>query len=550
VASRQGALSEAGPDPHADAHRLDARRRVSSAGAGASGGIFSALGIRNYRLFWLGQIVSVSGTFMQTTAQQWLVLQLSPDPLALGIVGAFQFGPLLVLAPFGGIAADRWQRRKVLMTTQTCAALLAFTLWILTWTSLVQLWHVFALAFLLGLVNAVDMPTRQAFVSEMVGPERLLNAVSLNSAQFNVARILGPGLAGALIALVGEPLLFLGNALSFLAVIAGLAMMRPSELFPVPRNHNLRGLQQVRALGEGIGFIRRTPTLWITLLLVGVTGTFGFNFNVLLPLEAKRMLHAGPQVFGLVSSALGAGALVGALFLARRRRPPTNRLLVGGVIAFGLLESAMALTNSGLARGAADWIGSPELQANLALINFTVVAMALIALVGLFMSTFSASANTRTQLTSPPELRGRVMSIYMMLFAGTTPIGNLLISVVAGGPGGVSLAWVAAGAPCVLAGIAGAVLYRRVPAAQLAAAATTRTLPRGEIAAIGTASVGALSDTMSGKVSEAEGAQVVADALDDGALDDALDVPAARHDDPGARESDYEPTRDVPELVD
>jgi MFS family permease len=173
------------------------------------------------------------------------------------------------------------------------------------------------------------------------------------------------------------------------------------------------------------------------------------------------------------------------------------------------------------------------------------VAMALIALVGLFMSTFSASANTRTQLTSPPELRGRVMSIYMMLFAGTTPIGNLLISAVAGGPGGVSLAWVAAGAPCVLAGIAGAVLYRRVPTTQSAAAATARTLPRGEIAAIGTASVGALSDTVSGRVSEAEGAQVVAEALDD-----VLDDSAPTQGKPGASESDYEPTSNVPELVD
>jgi MFS family permease len=295
VASRHGALSEARPDAHANAHtnghrlgRLDSARRASSAGAVAHGGIFSALRVRNYRLFWFGQIVSVTGTFMQGTAQQWLVLQLSPDPLALGLVGAFQFGPLLVLAPFGGIAADRWQRRKVLMTTQTCAALLAFTLWILTWTGLVQLWHVFVLALLLGLVNAFDMPTRQAFVSEMVGADRLLNAVSLNSAQFNVSRILGPGIAGGLIALFGVPFLFLGNALSFLAVIAGLAMMRPSELFPVPRNHNLRGLQQVRALGEGIRFIRRTPVLWVTLLLVGVAGTFGYNFNVLLPLEAVR----------------------------------------------------------------------------------------------------------------------------------------------------------------------------------------------------------------------------------------------------------------------
>jgi MFS family permease len=503
VASKQGALAGAYPD-------AEAPRLAASTGAAARSGIFSALRIRNYRLFWFGQIISVTGTFMQSTAQQWLVLQLAPtNPLALGLVGALQFGPLLVLAPFGGIAADRWQRRKVLIATQSSAAVLAFALWILTRTDLVQLWHVFVLAFLLGLVNAFDMPTRQAFVSEMVGPESLLNAVSLNSAQFNVSRIFGPGLAGALIALAGIPFLFLGNALSFLAVIAGLTLMRPAELFPVPRNRDVRGLRQLRALGEGLRFIRRTPALWITLLLVGVTGTFGFNFNVLLPLEAKQMLHAGPQVFGLVSSALGAGALVGALLLARRGRPPSNALLVGGAIAFGLLESAMALTNSDLMQSLVGWTGSPDLAADLALVDFTLTAMVLIALTGLFMSTFSAAANTRTQLSSPPELRGRVMSVYMMLFVGSTPIGNLLTSVVASGPGGVSLAWVAAGAPCVLAGIACAVLYRRVGATQLVAAPA---VPRGELRTIGAAAISGLADTIAGRVSEAEGAQVVAEA--------------------------------------
>jgi MFS family permease len=488
------------------------------------GGIFSALRYRNYRLFWFGQVISVTGTFMQGTAQQWLVLTLSPDPLALGLVGAFQFGPVLVLAPFGGIAADRWERRKVLMATQASAAVLAFTLWILTATNLVQLWHVFVLAFLLGLVNAFDMPTRQAFVSEMVGPDSLLNAVSLNSAQFNVSRILGPGIAGALIWLLGVPFLFLGNALSFLAVIAGLALMRPMDLFPVKRNRVAGGMGQLRAMGEGIAYIRRTPVLWITLFLVGITGTFGFNFNVLLPLEAKQVLNAGPQVFGLVSSALGAGALVGALFLARRRRPPTSRLLVIGVITFGLLEALLAFTNSDLMQTLVGWTGSAELAADLALADFTLSAMVLIALVGLFMSMFSASANTRTQLSSPPELRGRVMSIYMMLFAGTTPIGNLLISAVAGGPGGVSLAWVAAGLPCVLAGIIAGVLYRRVPAAKPAPAGA---IPAGELETVAAAALGAVADTPAGKIGRAIGAEEAATALGElsAAGGDAVELP-------------------------
>ncbi|HEU5347366.1 MAG TPA: MFS transporter, partial [Ktedonobacterales bacterium] len=210
--------------PHLPSLRTSAP--ISARGA-SRGGIFSALRFRNYRLFWFGQLVSVTGTFMQSTAQQWLVLTLSPDPLALGVVGALQFGPLLLLGPFGGAIADRWPRRNVLVGTQASAGILALVLWTLTATGVVQLWHVFVLATLLGLVNAVDMPTRQAFVSEMVPADNLLNAVSLNSAQFNASRIVGPGLAGGLIALLGgTPPLFLFNGLSYIAVIVGLVLMR------------------------------------------------------------------------------------------------------------------------------------------------------------------------------------------------------------------------------------------------------------------------------------------------------------------------------------
>ncbi|HKS70819.1 MAG TPA: MFS transporter, partial [Ktedonobacterales bacterium] len=207
------------------------RRSRPSSGSKTPDGIFSALRHRNYRLFWFGQLVSVTGTFMQSTAQQWLVLTLTPNPLALGIVGALQFGPLLI--PFGGAIADRWPRRNVLMATQTAAGLLALILFALTVTHAVQLWQVYVLALMLGIVNAVDMPTRQAFVSEMVPADSLLNAVSLNSAQFNASRIVGPGLAGALIALFGVPPLFLLNAVSFIAVIFGLLMMNLKDLVPV-----------------------------------------------------------------------------------------------------------------------------------------------------------------------------------------------------------------------------------------------------------------------------------------------------------------------------
>jgi MFS family permease len=419
--------------------------------------MFSALRYRNYRLFWTGQLVSVTGTFMQTTAQQWLILTLTSNPLALGVAGALQFGPMLV--PFGGAVADRWPRRNVLMATQVASSLLAFILWILTVTRAVQLWQVFVLAFLLGLVNAIDMPTRQAFVSEMVPAGSLLNAVSLNSVQFNASRILGPGLAGALIALLGVPLLFLLNALSYIAVIVGLAMMRPHELVPAPRSAMGQGLARIRAMGDGVRFVLSRPMVRITFLMVLIIGTFGFNFNILLPLLAKHGLHAGPQVFGLLSSALGIGALAGALVLARRGGAPTNRLLVGNALAFGVLEASVAFTSS------------------------VPIAMLLIALTGFTMSTFSASANTRTQLSSPPELRGRVMSVYAMVFVGTTPIGNLVVSAVAGSSG-VPASFLISGLPCLLAGVIAAWLWRdslsgstRPPAPGDLATAAPRSVP-------------------------------------------------------------------------
>ena len=403
----------------------------------ASGGIFSALRYRNYRLFWFGQLISVTGTFMQGTAQAWLVLTLTSNPLALGIIGALQFGPLLV--PFGGAIGDRFPRRKVLMATQAGAGILALILFSLTLTHLITLWQLYLLAFGLGIVNAVDMPTRQAFVSEMVPAKGLLNAVSLNSAQFNMSRIVGPGLAGLAIALFGMPPLFLFNAISYAAVIFGLVLMRPAELVPQPREALARGLARIRAMGEGFRFMLTDPIMRVTLLMIAVTGTLGFNFNVLLPLEARTQLVAGPQIFGFLTSALGVGALIGALTLAKRGGAPTNKLLIAMAGAFGVLEAAAGLTRS------------------------VPVTLALIACTGFFMSSFSAAANTRTQLASPPQIRGRVMSVYTMVFVGTTPIGNLLVSGVVSS-GGVTAGWLVSGIPCLLVAIAAAWLWRRSPA--------------------------------------------------------------------------------------
>ncbi len=399
-------------------------------------GIFSALRYYNYRLFWTGQLVSVTGTFMQSTAQQWLVLTLTSNPIALGIVGALQFGPMLI--PLGGAVADRFPRRNVLVVTQAISGLLALILFLLTATHMVQIWHVYLMAFMLGIVNAVDMPTRQAFISEMVPRESLLNAVSLNSAQFNASRIVGPGIAGALIALFGVPPLFLLNAISFIAVIAGLLYMRTSELIPVPRAAGDAG-GHLRALGDGMRFVWRNPAVRITFLMVGVIGTFGFNFNVLLPLEAHQTLHAGPAAFGLLSSALGVGALAGALLLAKRGGQPTIKWLAIMGATFGALEGSMLLAHT------------------------VEQAMLGMALMGFAMTSFAASANTRVQLASPPEMRGRVMSVYSMVFVGTTPIGNLVVSGLASSTGSVPLSFALSGLPCILIAAVAAYLWSRQP---------------------------------------------------------------------------------------
>lgn len=420
--------------------RLVGGRRMAARGgkgASSSGDIFSALRYRNYRLFWFGQLISVTGTFMQGTAQAWLVLTLTPNPLALGIIGALQFGPLLV--PFGGVIGDRFPRRKVLMATQASAGILALILFFLTLTHLITLWQLYLLALGLGIVNAVDMPTRQAFVSELVPTNDLLNAVSLNSAQFNMSRIVGPGLAGLAIALFGMPPLFLFNGISYIAVIVGLALMRPVDLVPQPQVALAHGLARIRAMGEGFRFMLDDPIMCVTLLMIAVVGTLGFNFSVLLPLEAATQLGAGPQIFGFLTSALGVGALIGALTLAKRGGAPTNKMLISTAGAFGVLEAAAGLTRS------------------------VPVVLVLIACTGFFMSSFSAAANTRTQLASPPEIRGRVMSVYTMVFIGTTPIGSLLVSSVVAGAG-VTAGWLISGIPCLLVAIAAAWLWQRAPA--------------------------------------------------------------------------------------
>lgn len=366
---------------------------------------FIALRHRNFRLFWFGQLISLIGTWMQTTAQAWLVLELTHSAWLLGVVGALQFLPVMVLSLYGGVLADRLPKRTVLLFTQSSAMLQAFILWMLVATGTVQIWHILLLASLLGLTNSIDMPTRQAFVAEMVGREHLPNAIALNSSQFNMARILGPGLGGLLIAWLGVAPLFLLNVISFIAVIVGLALINMKDLYAQAQRSPSQkvGPKQstLQSLREGLAYVARTPSVLLIIAVVGVISLFGINFNVVLPLFATAVLHSGPQGFGFISSALGLGALFSALWLAWGNNKPSIKQLLTGSLAFCVLEILFAVS------------------------HLYVLSLVLIAGVGFAQIAFSAAANTTLQTVAPDYLRGRVMSVYMLVFAGTIPLGNL-----------------------------------------------------------------------------------------------------------------------------
>ena len=366
---------------------------------------FLALRHRNFRLFWFGQLISLIGTWMQTIGQAWLVLELTHSAWLLGVVGALQFLPVMLLALFGGVLADRLPKRTVLLFTQSSAMLQAFVLWILVATGTVHLWHVLVLAALLGLTNSVDMPTRQAFVVEMVGREDLPNAVALNSSLFNMARIIGPGLGGLIIAGLGVAPLFLLNAISFIPVIIGIALIDMKQLHAMVKPSDLvkdtPGKGTIQSLREGLAYVARTPSVLLVIAVIGIVSLFGINFNVVLPLFATDVLHVGPQGFGFISSAFGLGSLISALWLAwSNHKPSINYLLLNG-FAFCILEGAFAIS------------------------HLYALSLILIASVGFAQIAFSATANTTLQTVAPDHLRGRVMSVYMLVFAGSIPFGNL-----------------------------------------------------------------------------------------------------------------------------
>ncbi len=361
---------------------------------------------RNYRLFYSGQLISVTGTWMQTLAQSWLVLTMTSSAFLLGLVSVFQFAPMLVLGLFAGAVADRVPKRTLLVTTQAISAILAGTLAVLTFTDTIQLWQIYLLGFLLGVNNSFDMPTRQAFVVEMVGKEDLPNAIALNSSLFNAARIVGPAIAGVLLAAFGPAVCFAINSVSYIAVIGGLLMMKVA---PLARSRvTQRRLDQIR---EGLVYVRRTPEILRPILLVGFVATFGMNSNVWVPLLAKNDLSGGAGAFGLLMSAMGVGAFFGALSLAFLVSSVKRWMLFGTATGLGVLNLFLALA------------GAIPLAVP--------IAMFVLAIIGFFSTTTMAMANTTVQSAAPDELRGRIMSVYTTVFTGTAPFGALISSSIA-----------------------------------------------------------------------------------------------------------------------
>jgi MFS family permease len=392
---------------------------------------FRSLRIPNYRLYAAGGVVSNTGTWMQRVAQDWLVLRLTDnDGLALGITTGLQFLPMLLLGPWGGMLADRYSKRQLLMITQGFMGAVALVLGLLDVTDLVAVWHVYVLAALLGVGTAVDNPVRQSFVLEMVGPDDLPNAVGLNSASFNLGRVIGPALAGLLIVLVGTGPVFLINAVSFGAVILALSRMRVDDLHPAPRAG--RGPGQIL---EGIRYVRNRPDLLLILVVVFFVGTFGLNFQITMALMATEVFDKGAGQFGLLGSIMAVGSLSGALLAARRGRPRL-RFLVLAAIGFGLVEVLAGLMPT-------YWTFAASL-----------VPTGLVAL------TFITSANASMQLGVDPVMRGRVMALYMAVFFGGTPLGAPLVGAVAEAFG-ARWSLIAGGAICVVATVVAAALLAR-----------------------------------------------------------------------------------------
>ena len=362
---------------------------------------------RNYRLFWGGQLVSLAGTWMQSIAQAWLITELTPDPVWLGVVAAAQFTPVLILGLFGGVIADVAPKRQMLIATQGALMALAALQALLVATGAISIPLLLLLAVALGSVNAIDMPVRQSFFSEMVPVDEVGRAVAFNSAMFNGARVIGPAIGGVLIGVIGVAGCFAVNALSFLAVLIALLLMREVELHPAPRGVRPRSIRAVAtSLAEGLRYVRNTPIIALCVFVIGVISGVAMNFNVIIPPLARLTLQIGAPGLGALMAAVGFGSLTGALTVAALREPRRSMIVIGGAL-LGIFSVA-----AGAAASSSGSLAVPLTGLALFGAGFGAISMA-------------ATANASIQTTTPPALRGRVMSVYTTVFAGSTPIGGL-----------------------------------------------------------------------------------------------------------------------------
>jgi MFS family permease len=394
---------------------------------------FSSLRVRNYRLYFIGQIISTSGTFMQSVAQAWLVLRLTNSGTALGLVAALQNLPILLLAPWGGVIADRFPKRKLLYLTQSAFGILALVLGVFVLTGWVRLWMVYVLALAFGLINVIDNPTRQSFVVEMVGEDQLKNAVTLYSSMVNLARIIGPSIAGILIVTVGLGLCYILNGLSYVAVVTMLFAMQADELRPPPRLERAKG--QITA---GFRYVSSTPILRDVLIVMAIIGTLTYEFQISLPLLAQFTFHSDATGYAALTAALGLGAVVGGLATASRKTT-SFKVLVGAAFLFGLAALLACLM--------------PTLP----------LAVAAMVLVGVFSIVFSSTGNTTLQLQSDPQMRGRVMALWAIAFLGSTTIGGPVIGFI-GETVGARWGLATGGLAALAAGVYGVAALARRPA--------------------------------------------------------------------------------------
>jgi MFS family permease len=362
---------------------------------------FSALQHKNYRLFWFGQCISLIGTWIQNIGQSWLVLQLTNSALKLSLVSMVQFLPMMLFSLFAGTLVDRFPKRKVLLFTQSSLAILATILASITYFNVVKYWHVLVLALFLGIINTLDMPTRQSFFVELVGKEDLMNAIALNSSIFNLARILGPSVAGLLIGLVGIGTCFYINALSFIAVITGIWLIdTPSQA--APKNEVISFKHIFSDIGEGLRYINRNRIIKEPLLLLAVISAFVMNFNVLIPVFAQQNLGQNATGYGLLMTCMGIGSFIGALMVAAKSKAgPKLKYLVGGSLGMSVFLVILGLEKS-----------------------FELSCLTLFV-IGFCSIMFTALVNSTIQLNSDDNMRGRVMSVYSLVFGGVIPIGSI-----------------------------------------------------------------------------------------------------------------------------